>query len=164
MRTKINKVAKDLNVGVSTAVEFLRKHNIVVDESQGPNARIDQDAVDLLTKEFSKDKNIKAESDKFISRRNDKKASKPERPKTDEIKTATPGLKGPRILGTVDLNNPGHVNAPEPKQQPKPEPKPELKSEPKPEIKVEPKPQPKPEPKPEPKVEPKAEPKPQPKA
>lgn len=47
MRTKISKVARDLNVGVSTAVEFLRKHNIEVDE--GPNARIDSDAVDMLT-------------------------------------------------------------------------------------------------------------------
>ncbi|MCM1429732.1 MAG: translation initiation factor IF-2 [Clostridium sp.] len=109
MRTKINKVAKDLNVGVNTAVEFLRKHNIQVDENQGPNARIDQDAVDLLTKEFSKDKNLKAESNKFISRRNDKKSNRNERQKTEEIKSSTPGLKGPKILGTVDLNNPGHV-------------------------------------------------------
>ena len=40
MRTKICKVASDLNIGVATAVEFLRKHNIEVNE--GPNARIDQ--------------------------------------------------------------------------------------------------------------------------
>ena len=47
MRTKISKVAKDLNVGVSTAVEFLRKHNIEVEEGN-INARIDDDAVQLL--------------------------------------------------------------------------------------------------------------------
>ncbi len=63
MRTKISKVARDLNVGVSTAVEFLRKHNIEVDE--GPNARIDSDAVDMLTKEFSSDKNTKADAEKY---------------------------------------------------------------------------------------------------
>lgn len=51
MRTKISKVAKDLNVGVGTAAEFLRKHNIDVDNN--PNSRIDDDAVALLTKEFS---------------------------------------------------------------------------------------------------------------
>ena len=64
MRTKISKVARDLNVGVSTAVEFLRKHNIEVDE--GPNARIDSDAVDMLTKEFSSDKNTKADAEKIF--------------------------------------------------------------------------------------------------
>ena len=68
MRTKISKVAKDLNVGVSTAVEFLRKHNIEVDGG-GPNARIDQNAVDLLTKEFSNDKTAKAEAEHYITAR-----------------------------------------------------------------------------------------------
>ena len=43
MRTKISKIARDLNVGVSTAVEFLRKHNIEVDAT--PNARISEEAV-----------------------------------------------------------------------------------------------------------------------
>ena len=50
MPTKISKVAKDLNVGVNTAVEFLRKHNVNVDDN--PNARIDDEAVELLVKEY----------------------------------------------------------------------------------------------------------------
>ncbi|MCM1153413.1 MAG: translation initiation factor IF-2 [Muribaculum sp.] len=108
MRKKISKVAKDLNVGVNTAVEFLRKHNINVDD--GPNARIDEDAEALLTKEFNKDKSLKAESTKFSNIRSGQKtSSKQERPRTEEIKTSTPGLKGPRILGTIDLNNPGSI-------------------------------------------------------
>ena len=49
MRTKISKVAKDLNVGVATAVEFLRKNNIDVEEGN-INARIDDAAVELLTR------------------------------------------------------------------------------------------------------------------
>ena len=61
MRTKISKIIKDLNVGLRTAVEYLRKHNIEVDENN-PNARIDSDAVELLTKEFSTDKDVKKRS------------------------------------------------------------------------------------------------------
>jgi len=72
MRTKISKVAKDLNVGVNTAVEFLRKHNIEVDEGN-PNARIDSDAVDLLMREFSNDKTAKAAAEGFSKRREHKK-------------------------------------------------------------------------------------------
>jgi len=49
MPTKISKVAKDLNVGVNTAVEFLRKHNVEVEDN--PNARIDDAAVEMLIKE-----------------------------------------------------------------------------------------------------------------
>ena len=51
MRIKISKVAKDLNVGINTAVEFLRKNNVEIEENPGPNTRIDEDAVDILTKE-----------------------------------------------------------------------------------------------------------------
>ena len=99
MRTKISKVAKDLNVGVNTAVEFLRKHNIEVDEGN-PNARIDEDAVQLLTREFSKDKDTKAVATKFTTERRDTKKEKPER---KEVRTETPQVAGPKILGKIDL-------------------------------------------------------------
>ena len=101
MRTKISKVAKDLNVGVNTAVEFLRKNNIEVDA--GPNARIDDDAVELLTREFSKDKDAKAVAERFIKQRHDEKKEK--NPRVSEDRGTT--LRGPKILGTIDLSNPG---------------------------------------------------------
>lgn len=59
MRIKISKIANDLNIGVGTAIEFLRKHNIEV-KGDGPNVRIDQNSVDLLLREFSKDITAKA--------------------------------------------------------------------------------------------------------
>ncbi len=52
-RTKISKIAKDLNISLSTAVEFLQKKDITVDDN--PNARIDDDVVDILVKEFQTD-------------------------------------------------------------------------------------------------------------
>ena len=74
MRTKISKVAKDLNVAVSTALDYLKKHNIEVEG--GLNARIDDDAVSLLYKEFSKDKDAKAEAEQYLTtRREEKKLS-----------------------------------------------------------------------------------------
>lgn len=103
MRTKISKVAKDLNVGVNTAVEFLRKHKIEVDEGN-PNARIDSDAVDLLTREFSKYKDTKVEVETYISSRRKEKKEKSER--TPEPSHTAGRVAGPRILGTMDLSNP----------------------------------------------------------
>lgn len=185
MRIKISKVAKDLNVGINTAVEFLRKNNVEIEENPGPNTRIDEDAVDILTKEFSKDKGIKEKSDDFAAakkqERKEKQSSK-ERPRTDEIKTTVPHAGGPRILGKIDLDAPKQTataeakhaaeSGPEPKaetkpQQPvaaKPEPKPEAKPETKVEVKPQPQPQPQPKPVQEPKPQVKPEPKTEPKA
>ncbi len=61
MRQKISKLAKELNVAVSTAVEFLRKNGIEVEDNL--NARIDEPAVALLQKEFSKYASVKATID-----------------------------------------------------------------------------------------------------
>ena len=71
MPTKISKVAKDLNVGVNTAVEFLRKHNIEVEDN--PNARINDAAVELLVKEYSKDKDFKEQLNKYTTTRKEEK-------------------------------------------------------------------------------------------
>lgn len=148
MRTKISKVAKDLNVGVSTAVEFLRKHNIDVEEGN-INARIDDAAVELLTREFSNDKVAKTEARHIsTSRREESKDRKNERKEAALTSRGT----GPRILGKIDLNNPrggmieANANTVEQPAKPEPAAKPEA---PKPES---PKPGPaKPEPaKPEP--------------
>lgn len=105
MPTKISKVAKDLNVGVSTVVEFLRKNKVEVDDN--PNARIDDHAVSLLMKEYSSDKDAKSQSDKFTNFRRtekEKKAVKPERPKIEEIKTEIPKTAGPKVIGKIDLS------------------------------------------------------------
>lgn len=108
MPTKISKVAKDLNVGVNTAVEFLRKHNVNVDDN--PNARIDDEAVELLVKEYSKDKDFKTQLDKYTSnRKEEKKAAKTEKEKPAELKIEAPVAKGPKVVGKVDIDNKGNV-------------------------------------------------------
>ena len=64
-RTKISKVARDLNVSLNTVTEFLREKNIAVDDN--PNARIEQEVVDMLVNEFKSDKDLKSKSDEFSS-------------------------------------------------------------------------------------------------
>ena len=106
MRTKIGKVAKDLNVGVNTAVDFLRKHNIEVDNN--PNARIDEKAVSLLMTEFSSDKADKMKVNGRINERRTERKEKPERHERSEkiIKTETPTIvPNLKVLGKIDLND-----------------------------------------------------------
>ena len=115
MRTKISKVANDLNVGVNTVVEFLRKHNIEVDSN--PNARIDEEAVELLRKEFSSDKAVKA---KVEGKLNERRTDKIEKAERRQQAPEPPQLK---VVGKINLDN---MNKPKP-QQPKPEVKKDIK-------------------------------------
>lgn len=59
---RLSKVVKDLNVGLSTAVDFLRKKGHVVDSN--PNNKISEDEYALLVKEFSIDKDLKQLSER----------------------------------------------------------------------------------------------------
>lgn len=60
---RLSKVVRELNVGISTIVDFLNKNGIEV--ASNPNSKIDEYAFDLLSKEFSKDIKIKEESEKI---------------------------------------------------------------------------------------------------
>ena len=98
MRTKIGKIASDFNVGINTVVEFLRKNNIEVDSN--PNARIDEAAVELLRKEFSQDKAVKAKVEgKLNERRNDRIEKKESRPQQPPVEV--PQLK---VVGKINLD------------------------------------------------------------
>ena len=61
MSIRLNKVARDLNVGIQTAVEFLQKKGFTVEAN--PNTKITDEQYALLVKEFNKDKNLKLESE-----------------------------------------------------------------------------------------------------
>ena len=129
MRTKISKVAKDLNVAVSTALDYLKKHNIEVEG--GLNARIDDDAVSLLYKEFSKDKDAKAEAEQYLTtRREEKKDREEKREEKRNSRVETPAGAshgGLKIKRKIDLDHLGSQRAAVPAS--KPEPKAEAKTE-----------------------------------
>lgn len=63
---RLSKVARELNVGTSTIVEFLAAKGVAVENS--PNAKIEGDAYELLLREFQSDKKTK-ELSKTVSRK-----------------------------------------------------------------------------------------------
>ena len=74
MKIRLNKVQKELNVGLSTIVEFLQKNNFEIEEN--PNAVVPEEGYNLLIKEFSTDKNLRIQSDKFRQERQNKEKAK----------------------------------------------------------------------------------------
>ena len=61
--TRLNKAATELNVGISTIVEFLHKKGIVIVEN--PNTKITPEIFALLVKEYQSDKAAKDEAMKI---------------------------------------------------------------------------------------------------
>lgn len=144
-RTKISKIAKDLNISLSTAVEFLRKKDITVDDN--PNARVEDDVVDILVKEFKSDQDLKTKSEKFSNeRQQQREKARPAKPAEPEEIRLTSEINKPRILGKIELDSKGNpmspkivepATAPAPAcvaaPAPAPAPAPEVKSAPAPE-------------------------------
>ena len=175
MGVRLNKVLTELNIGLQTAVDYLKKKNLGEINDATMNTKISDEQYNALVKEFKGDKDVKNQA-AMIFPKKEKKAKPDFKSETVEVKDEIKQTFTP--LGKIDLSSVGkpakhqeekpQAAAPaEPKAEPKPEPKPEVKPEPKPEVKAEVKPEPKPEPKPEvkpePKPEPKAEVKPEPK-
>jgi len=107
MAIRLNKVTRDLNVGIATVVEFLQKKGHTIEASL--NAKITEEQYAELVKEFSKDKNLKKESEKFIQERQNKDRNKPtvsieETPKKEEEIDLRPSVKF-KTVGKIDLES-----------------------------------------------------------
>ena len=74
MTIRLNKVARDLNVGIATAVDFLQKKGYSVEAN--PNTKITEEQYAELVKEFNNDKDLKLKSEKIIQERQNKERNK----------------------------------------------------------------------------------------
>ena len=119
MTIRLNKVTRDLNVGITTVVEFLQKKGYTIEAS--PNAKITEEQYAVLVKEFSTDKNLKIESEKFSQERQNKDRNKASisiegfEPKKEEVvKTVIPEEARPKLkqVGKIDLDNLNKKTAP----------------------------------------------------
>ena len=95
MTIRLNKVTRDLNVGITTVVDFLQKKGYTVEAN--PNTKITEEQYAALVKEFSKDKDLKIESEKIIQERQNKERNKA----SVSIEDIHPELKKPEVTETV---------------------------------------------------------------
>ena len=114
MTIRLNKVTRDLNVGISTVVDFLQKQGYTVEAN--PNTKITEEQYAALVKEFSKDKDLKIESEKIFQERQNKERNKTsvsiedlqaEKTKPEVIETVVPEEALPRFkpVGKIDLDS-----------------------------------------------------------
>ena len=155
MSIRLNKVLKECNIGLQTAVEFLQKKGY--DTEANPNTKITDEQYQLLIDQFKRDKGLKDDAKALSLRRQHK-----EKNATITIKDTTPQpepkpesklRRFPKIIGKINIFNfrrqkdkPAEPKAAEPKAaEPKPieqkpiEPKP-VEQKPVEQKPVEPKP------------------------
>ena len=130
MGVRLNKVLSELNIGLQTAVDFLKKKSSLgeIRDDATTNTKITDDQYKALVDEFSTDKAVKTQADMiFTKKAKEKKAEKAEKAekaitKTEEMLEQRSGLK---TLGKIDLSQVGKPKAapaPEPVEEPEPTP------------------------------------------
>ncbi len=103
MAIKLIKACKELNIGMSTAVEFCKKQGKEI--ATDPNTRIDDDLYLLLAKEFNKDMALKLEAERQAQERQEREIPKSvavdEPKKPEHIPTEIPK---PKMVGKIELD------------------------------------------------------------
>ena len=120
MGVRLNKVLSELNIGLQTAVDFLKKKNRLgelKEEDVSTNTKISDDQYEVLVGEFSRDKDIKKQAGMIFHKKKDKKKDKSEEaaPKAEPKQQFKP-------LGKIDLDNLNKRPAPAQPAAPKTEP------------------------------------------
>ena len=167
---RINKLMRQFNIGLSDLVGFLRKQGADVDEN--PNAKVSDEYLAAIEKQFGKDKDAKEAAEKVdvhLTEILEKSGRKPAKVEEDDEEDAVREIT---IKSNTFLNQKKGEPAPEPVAEPVPEPVPEPAPVPEPVRAAEPEqdiapsvepepvaePEPEPVPVPEPEPEPLAEP------
>ena len=120
MSIRLIRVSKELNVGVSSLVEFLNKKGVEIEAN--PNAKINDEHHDMLLIEFGKDKNIR----KTVERQREEQLNKEkketvaiegyeihdkeqkkseEKVSTDKTDLSEDNRPQVKVVGSIDLDN-----------------------------------------------------------
>jgi translation initiation factor IF-2 len=114
---RLSKVARELNVGISTLVEFLGSQDIEIDSN--PNTKLEPEHVDILSEQFADDQSLKEESKKNVFKR--------ERRETVSLKTKDKEESSEDDDSEVEVKAP--AKEPAKKEEPQAEKEPEKEEE-----------------------------------
>ena len=175
MSIRLNKVLTELNIGLQTAVEFLKNKKSLgeIKDDANVNTKISDEQYQALVSAFKGDKDIKNEAEKIFAKKTKEKKAEKKSTKAEDLLGQRQKFKP---LGKIDLGSVGRKPAAEPKpaepqpvkaqepqqpaqpqpQQPEPAQEPAAKPQPaKPQPQPETQPQPQPQPQPQAGGEPK---------
>jgi len=114
MGVRLNKILSELNIGLQTAVDFLKKKSNLgeVKEDMSPNTKISDEQYQALVDAFSGDKAVKTQAEKlFVKKAKSKSAVEKSKPTVEKAVTPSDELLEKRtqlkIQGKLDLDENG---------------------------------------------------------
>ena len=131
MKIRLNKVQKELNIGLNTIVEFLQKKGFEIKED--PNAVVPEEGYNLLMEAFSADKSVRMQSEIFTKERQNKDKSKVSQNDTKSEEPEAPSHEPASVEKKVEPQKPEPTPAP---VTPEPVKESEQKATPEPGIKI----------------------------
>lgn len=110
MAIRLNKVLTELNIGLQTAVDFLKnKKNLgEIKEDANLSTKITDEQYNALVREFKGDKDIKSEAEKIFAKKTKDKKSDRKVTKAEDLLEQRPAFKP---LGKIDLDSVGRKPA-----------------------------------------------------
>jgi translation initiation factor IF-2 len=104
MGVRLNKVLTELNIGLQTAVDYLKNKKSLgeIKDDANVNTKISDEQYEALVKEFSRDKDVKKQANMIFPKKEKKDKPKPKEPVMAEVKTEPRQSFTP--LGKIDLD------------------------------------------------------------
>ena len=105
MGVRLNKVLSELNIGLQTAVDFLKKKNSLgeVKDDATPNTKINDEQYEALVSEFKGDKAIKKQAEMIFPKKKEKEKEKEKKKEEEMPKVEVRQQFKP--LGKIDLDS-----------------------------------------------------------
>ncbi|MCD8290889.1 MAG: translation initiation factor IF-2 [Prevotella sp.] len=113
MSIRLSKVIRELNIGLQTAVEFLKKKTGSDEIREDPSFKLSDEQYDALVEAFKTDKEVRSQAEKLLLKHPKEKKRSAERKeqKVEEAIKATP-IQSFKPLGKIDLEGNNKKNAP----------------------------------------------------
>lgn len=105
MSIRLNKAIKEFGVGLQSITDLLKEKGAPV-ATNDPNQKLDDKQYELLKSAFSADKSLRSKTEEQLQDRQEKKRSAKTARKAESqmVETVVPEVKGPHIVGHIDLD------------------------------------------------------------
>ena len=118
MSIRLNKAIRELNIGLQTAVEFLKKRSDLGEVRDDVSFKLNDDQYHALVEEFKSDKEVRSQAEKLFPKH------QKEKKRTSERKEQKPGspvreatTQKYTVLGKIDLDSLNRKPSQKPRQE-----------------------------------------------
>ena len=119
MSIRLNKAIRELNIGLQTAVEFLKKRSDLGEVRDDLSFKLSDGQYNALKEEFKSDKEVRNQAEKLLQKHPKEKKRPSDRKEQKPVKATQPQKY--TVLGTIDLDSLGKKPVPKAAPEAKPE-------------------------------------------